>query len=406
MPENTKKQDSDGYDFVGLRFSPEHSKIICLETRKEIFLRRNLSEFLLLLLKKPRGTIEYQEFCESVAAWTIYKDVSQVMRTIHTTKGELVKNLRLLREDFDLIEAVPAKGYRLSADVSEFFTKTDKTEISLEKPAELNYVEPEKTVPARDIFGGHLQQAFFASAIYAALFVVALFLEIAYQFDAFKLAAFYSALPVFLWIWLSSAAGLFFGAKFSKKSVFYGFVCTAAVFLCAAILLSIALGAVLPEYPVTEANFQTYPAHAAYLKDIFYFLGLGVFLVALPFIVVVRLETEAAKNGEKAFASWRRLRRRGLSAISVLSVSPASLLGLTIFALASSFVLTAHLLDNLKTGSYHNLFVQLVLWRWFLYFALAAECLIWYQVSLNRIKSNSFQNGGYFESPSKTNVAQ
>lgn len=390
MPENITKSNANGYDFAELRFCPGDSKLICLKTHKEIFLRRNLSEFLLLLLKKPRETVEYGEFCNNVKAWTIYKDVAQVMRTIHTTKGELVKNLRLLREDFNLIEAVPAKGYRLSADVAEFFENAAQPKTLLEKNAEseLSFIETNEVIFAPKFFGAHFWQAFFASAIYAALFVVALFIEIAYRFDVFKSSAFKLTIPIFLWVWLSSIAGLFCGRKMSKKSAFSGFVVTAASFLCAAILLYFALGAFLPADPITEANFQTYPAHAAYLKNVFYFTGLGIFLIALPFVVIARLENEVAENDKKVVASLRRLHHRRLSIVNALMLSPLFLLALTIIALLVSLLLTAHLFDNLKPNPHLNLFMQLVLWRWFLYFALAAECLIWYRFSLNSLKAH------------------
>lgn len=388
MSEREQKTDADAYDFAELRFSPQNAIVVCLKTNREILLRRNLSEFLLLLLKKPRETVEYSEFCNNVTAWTIYKDVAQVIRTIHTTKGELVKSLRLLREDFNLIEAVPAKGYRLSADVTEFFADAAQPKTLLEKNAEseLNFVETNEVISAQKVFGGHFRQVFFASAIYAALFVVAQFIEIAYQFDAFKNLAFRLTIPIFLWIWLTSIAGLFCGRKLSKKSAFSGFALTAAIFLCDAILLCFALGAFLPADPITEANFQTYPAHAAYLKNVFYFTGLGIFLIALPFVAIARLENEVAENDKKVIASLRRLRHRRLSIIDALSLSPLFLPGLTIIALLVSLLLTAHLFDNLKPNPNLNLFMQLVLWRWFLYFALAAECLIWYRFSLNSLK--------------------
>lgn len=398
MSENREKLNADGYDFAELRFSPTNAKVTCLKTNKEIFLRRNLGEFLFLLLKKPRQTVEYREFRDNVTAWTIYKDVAQVTRTIHVTKGELIKNLRLLREDFDLIEAVPAKGYRLSADVSEFFAVAAEPKTNSEKAA-VNFTET--PIPAQKVFGGHLRQMFFVCTIYAALFVVALFVELAYQFDTFKNLAFSLAMPVFLWIWLTSLAGLYFGWKLSKKSVFSGFISAAVIFLCAAILLYLLLGAFLPAYPITEASFQTYPAHAAYLKSVFYFLALGIFLMVLPFIVIVWLETELANNNQKVITSLRRFRHRRLSIVNVLSLSPIFLLGLTIIAVLSSLLLTAHLLDNLKPNQNLNLFIQFVLWRWFLYFALAAECLFWYRASLNRLKGRCFKTDVISNRPAK-----
>lgn len=399
MPENAEQQEPDGYDFAALRFIPQNSKVVCLETQKEIFLRRNLSEFLLLLLKKPRAIIAYREFCQSVAAWTIYKDVSQVMRTIHTTKGELVKNLRILREDFDLIEAVPAKGYRLGADVDEFHA-ADEPEIVSAK-VETNFAQTKEPIFEQKFFGGHSGQAFFACAIYAALFVVALFVELAYQFDGFKNLAFKLAAPIFLWIWIASLAGLFVGTKLAAKSAVSGLWSAAGFFLSAGLLLYVLLGAFLPARPITEANFQTLSAPAAYLKSVFYFFGLGIFLIVTPFVNVIRLESEAAKNNRKAVLRLRRIHYRGLSAASTLWLSPAFLLCLTVVALISSLLLTGHLFENLKPNPYLNLFMQLVLWRWFLYFALAAECLIWYWTSLNRLKARSLEIAATSNRPAK-----
>lgn len=390
MTEDTPKPNPDAYDFAGLRFRPQESRVVCLQTNREISLRRNLNEFLFLLLKKPRETVEYQEFLDNVAAWKIYKDVAQVTRTIHVTKGELIKSLRLLREDFDLIEAVPSKGYRLSADVSEFFAAVNALETTSKKSAS-NFAEAEETVQAQKIFGGHFGQVFFACAMYAALFVVALFIEIAYEFETFRNMAFSLAIPTFLWIWLTSVVGLFFGWRLLKKSFFLGFVSAAGIFLFAAILLYLSLGAFLPTYPITKASFQTYPADAAYLKSVFYFLALGIFLIGLPFIVVVWLETEISKNNKKVIADLRRFRQRRLSITNALSLPPSLLLGLTIIALLTSLLLTAHLFENLKPELNTNLFIQLVLWRWFLYFALAAECLLWYRASLNSLKARCFE---------------
>lgn len=390
MQENSGKPDADGYDFAGLRFSPQEAKVVCLKTQKEFFLRRNLSEFLLLLVKRPRETIEYREFRDNVAAWKVYKDVEQATRTIHVTKGELIRNLRLLHEDFDLIEAVPAKGYRLSVDVSEFFEAAGESKTVSEKSA-LGLGKTKGTNYERKIFGGHSGQVFFASALYAALFVIALFIEISYQFDAFKNLAFKLALPIFLWIWITSLAALFFGWRLTKKSIFSGFVCAASILLFAAILLYLSLGAFLPAYSITEANFQTYSAHAAYLKSVFYFLGAGIFLVAAPFVIIVWLENEVANNNIKVVADLRRFRKRRLSLMSAFSTSPVFLLGITIIALLSSLLMTAHLFENLKPNSHLNLFMQLALWRWFLYFALAAECLIWFWVRLNSLKARCLQ---------------
>ncbi|MEJ7860869.1 MAG: hypothetical protein WKF90_04435 [Pyrinomonadaceae bacterium] len=391
MIERAKKELANDYDFAELRFHPREAKVICQKTQKEVFLRRNLSEFLLLLLTKPGEIVSYGELHKGVAAWKDYKEISQLKRTIHATKGELVKVLRSLSENFDSIESVPAKGYRLNTDVSEFFSNNAvKADEVLEKDGEyfLNLNEKtKKEFPVRSLFGGHWQQVFFASAIYASLFVVALFLEIAYQFDNFKNIAFKLSLPVFLWIWLTSIAGLSAGSRLLQKFAYFGFICPVLVFLVGAILLHFFLGAFLPEYPITEAKFQTYPAHAAYLKDVFYFLILGILFIVLPMTAIFWLETETDKGNGRVVVGLPQVPKGKLMLFNALVLLPRLLLGLTILFLLFSLAGTAHLLENLYPSAYLNFFMQLVWWRLFLYFTLAVECVIWYWFSLNSLKA-------------------
>jgi DNA-binding winged helix-turn-helix (wHTH) protein len=395
MIDSEKKEAAEGYDFAEFRFHPKDAKLICLLTSKEVSLRRNLSEFLLLLLNKPGEIVSYQELREGVTAWTIYKEISQLKRTIHVTKGELVKSLRSLREDFDSVESVPAKGYRLNTDVSRFYsTNIVKTHETLEKQEESFFELNKKKkaeISTQKLFGGHLLQVSFACTVYATLFVVALFLEIAYQFDNFKNLASGLSIPIFLWIWLTSAVGLLAGWKFVKRNDYFGFICPVLIFIFAGILLHFVLGAFLPAYPITEANFQTYPAHAAYLKSIFYFFALGILLIVLPLTAIFWLETEINKVNRRIIATLRQVHWRKLMLGNALVLSPKLLLGLTILFLFYSLAATAHLFENLRPSANLNFFMQLVWWRLFLYFALAIECLVWYWFSLNSLKARCFE---------------
>lgn len=386
MLKNTADRNPDSYEFAGLLFSLKDSKVVCLETQKEIILRRNLTEFLLLLLKSPQKVIEYQEFRDGVSAWTVYKDVGQLTRSIHVTKGELVKNLRSLRKNFDLIEAVPGKGYRLGTEVKVFRGAFSSDNIFIEREdSQLPPATISEKFSAQGFFGGHWRHAFFACTIYASLFVAALYIEIAYQFDTFKNLAFKLTLPVFLGIWLTSAFGLFLGWKFSVKHLVLSFIIPPAVFLTAGVVLYLFITHFLPDYTVTQASFQTYPAAAAYLKSVFYFVPLGVFLIALPFSTVIWLKINAETKKEEISNRGQLLSENVLTAAALI-ISPKLLLILTVAAMLGSLWAMAHLLENLEPSHYVSFFVQLVLWRWFLYFGLAAECLIWYRFSLNTLK--------------------
>jgi len=59
---------------------------------------------------------------------------------------------------------------------------------------------------------------------------------------------------------------------------------------------------------------------------------------------------------------------------------------LLMFAVVSIWM-AAHLFDNLKPGPYRNLFTQLVYLRGILYFGLGVECLAWYYIALNNLKT-------------------
>lgn len=125
----------------------------------------------------------------------------------------------------------------------------------------------------------------------------------------------------------------------------------------------------LPDFAITKANFQTYPAQAAYLKDVSYFFLLSVFLI-VPFHSIAAIE--------------RGVQRRRL----VEAYPRPWALTLVLIAIAAiSLVMTAHLLDNLEPGSYVNLFTQLGYLRGILYFGLGIVYLWWYYRRLNAMKT-------------------
>lgn len=57
-------------------------------------------------------------------------------------------------------------------------------------------------------FGGHRLHALAACALYAALYAVALLVEVAYQFDRYGRVAIWLVVAAFCWIFPTSLAGL------------------------------------------------------------------------------------------------------------------------------------------------------------------------------------------------------
>lgn len=236
-------------------------------------------------------------------------------------------------------------------------------------------------------FGGHLWHVVIACGLYALLHAVALILEVTYHLDRYRPTVWWVSVGVFIWVLVTSAAGLAIDWKFatrpkaSKPTYF-----SIPVFIVSSLLLYAALKLYLPDSPITEAEFQTYPAHAAYLKDIGYFLPLGIVFLVLTYHFILSMQRELSAGRH----------RLGFALLSdeKWSVTPRGSiylrvwwLGLLLFgALIVSLTLTTHLFDNLMPGDYRGLFVQLVLWRMVLYFSLGLECLFWYYRSLNELK--------------------
>jgi hypothetical protein len=234
-------------------------------------------------------------------------------------------------------------------------------------------------------FGGHSCFALMSCALYAVLYVVALFVEIAYEFDRYGAGAVKAAPLVFLWVWGTSVAGLIAGVRVTLRGKGGGLALSMSAFALAGLLLYGALSWFLPNVPITKARFQTYPAHGAYLKSVYYFLPLAAVFLVLPYHFVAATRREVRAGGRQALAL---LAGRGLAAAPPGAVYVRGLwLGLTLVAAAVAAVLgTAHLVENLVPSEHTGFFTQLVQWRLAIYFALGLACLVWYSRSLEEIK--------------------
>jgi hypothetical protein len=236
-------------------------------------------------------------------------------------------------------------------------------------------------------FAGHLTHVTAACSLYALLYAVAMVLEVTYRLEQFSPSVWFVSAGVFAWVFGTSVAGLHFDWKSAARSdrprvTYYSL----PVFVAAAVLLYAALGVYLPDRPVTGASFQTMPAQSAYLKDVGYFLPLGLAFLSLPFHFVLSMQRELSEGRHRMGLGLLSGENWGVTPKGTFYV-PAWALAVTLFgALVASLMLTTHLLDNLSEGPHRSLFVQLVLWRVVLYFGLGLECLFWYKRVLNDLK--------------------
>jgi hypothetical protein len=234
--------------------------------------------------------------------------------------------------------------------------------------------------------GGHLWHALAAGGLYAALYAVALVVEVAYQFDRYSHSAIPAAVIAFIWIFGSSLAGLAADWKLTARGSARGWLCSFAIFLVSALILFAGASVYLPEAPVTEMAMQAMTAPAAYLKTITYFLVLkSLFLLpSFHFVLAAQRELQAGRH---------RL-ILNLLAGDKLSVAPRGsvyfrlwfLTALLVVMVCIALFLHFNLVNNLRQGPYMNLFTNLLQTRLALYFALGVECVVWYARALNEIK--------------------
>ena len=235
-------------------------------------------------------------------------------------------------------------------------------------------------------FGGHLWHALAACALYAALYAVALVVEIAYQFDRYSRSAIPAAVIIFLWIWGTSIAGLAADWKLTERGGARGWLCSFAIFLISALILFAGASVYLPKAPVTEMTMQAMTAPAAYLKTITYFLVLKSLFLLPTFHFALAAQRELRAGRHRMILS--------LLAGDRLSVAPRGsiylrlwfLIGLLVVMVCIALFLHFNLVNNLRQGPYMNLFTNLIQTRLALFFALGLACVAWYARALNEVK--------------------
>ncbi len=235
-------------------------------------------------------------------------------------------------------------------------------------------------------FGGHFTHALIAGGLYAALYAVALLGEIAYQFDRYGRASLWVAAAIFTVVFVTSLAGLAVDWKLTRDGSRKGLAASAAIFFGSALLVFAGACLFLPTNPVTEMNWQTYTAQAAYLKDIVYFLVLLVIFLLPPFHFVLATQRELQFGRHKATLSLLTGDKLSLAPRSVFYPRFWVLALILAVIVGVSFFLHHNLMSNLKPGEYMNLFANLIHTRLILYHLLATVCLYWYYHALNELK--------------------
>jgi DNA-binding winged helix-turn-helix (wHTH) protein len=387
----------DYFEFEGFKFSPEKQRLVRIRDQAIFSLTPKQTALLTMLVKKPGDVILYEEIKQ--ALWgrpgtDLDQNIKEVMYKLRQTLGKPAA---------DKIETVAGKGYRLTSKVFfyeenavanntasiggspvskvEKSSKDDDTQIT--HAIEISSLRWSSVIRPLASYLWHIA---LSCTLYALLYCIALFIEIAYKFDHFSGTASKISGLIFLWILITSIVGLVVGSRWTLDGKTIGLAVSLSIFIAATLILNVSLRWYLPDISVTEAQFQTYTAQGAYLKDSSYFITLAVIFLIIPFNFIISLQREAHEGNHRfnhAVLTGRRwsIMPKGSIYLKVWWLV-LLLSGLAILALA----LTAHLLENLKANLNMNLFTQLVLLRLLLFFTLGVECVIWYYLALNEIK--------------------
>jgi DNA-binding winged helix-turn-helix (wHTH) protein len=364
------------FEFEGLRLYPEQQTIVRLHDDRRYELRKKVCDFLLALLRKPNEIVTYEELRDQV--WPEFRDVEAAKRTMRETKRSLDQLLGdITKKPKALIDTVSGKGYILNGRV------TSSVDAAL--PAS-DVRQPSITPSSPALPKLPLRQIVLASAAYGLMYVDALLLEIAYQWNMYGQQALRLSPAVFCWVSATLIIALLLDWRFTQRGKSFGLVVSTGVVGISAALIYVGLLPFLPEGPVTQTVFQASTGQAAYLKNIgFYFLPLAIAFLVIPFHTISVLSRELHRGGCDRVRDALSNSDRTASGIGL--IVPVRLLGLVLFAAAiTSLALTYRLFDNLEVGPYLNWFSILAIVRVLLYFGFGAECLVWYSLNLSNIR--------------------
>lgn len=371
-----ERSDQAFLEFEGLRLYPEKQVLVRLHDNQKYDLRKKVCEFLVALLRKPNELVSYQELRDQV--WPEVKDVEAAKGRMRETKRSLDQLLGdITKRRRALIDTVSGKGYKLNAHVISSLNGEGSVANSFTSTIIPAPTSGQK-VP--------LAQILMASTVYGLMYVDALLLEIAFQWNNYGEKALWFSPFVFGWVSITSITALLLDWRLTQQGKSSGLILSTGIIALSAVAVYVSLLPFLPNGPITQSALRASTAQAAYLKNVgLYFVPLTIAFLLIPFHTISVLRREVRFGSCERIVEAFSHPNRVASGIGLLI--SVRLLGLVLFAAAiTSLALTYRLFDNLEASPYLNLFSILAIVRLLLYFGFGAECLVWYSLSLSDIR--------------------
>ncbi len=225
------------------------------------------------------------------------------------------------------------------------------------------------------------------SALFGSLFAIAWPLELAYAYERYYGLMVVGAAVVWAFSAVAALVALLLVGRDHPHRQLQ--LIQGSLLLTAAGGVLVSLGMlVLPNEVITRAGFQTLAAPVAFLKDIIYYLPLGLIFL-LPTYHYIAHARRAAEEGTITARTGE-----GLPALpGTLPLRPVTLGSLFVLLTAGALWLMTHLLDNLLPAPGMGLF-QFLLWaKMGLYCCMILEVLWWYSSALQKLRAPNAEAG-------------
>lgn len=229
---------------------------------------------------------------------------------------------------------------------------------------------------------GQAAFALLTSGLYAALYVVSLYLESAFEPERFPRTT-TAAVLTFGAILVTSMAALATDRILVDAGSSLALPSALAIFLLAGVVQFLLVRRTLAATPTVPASFQTHTAQSAHLKNTAYFL-LVVVLFWQPAFHCVLTFTREIRVGQ---ADWvhQMLEHDLMIGRGIIALSVRWLLGLLLSTFLTSLYMGHVLLDRLQPHVRLNTFTILFYLRAFVFFLLCLIAIGWYAYSLSEL---------------------
>ena len=236
------------------------------------------------------------------------------------------------------------------------------------------------------VFGGHLSYVLPICIVYAALFPMALVLELAYEIDRFRPSLLVVVPLVFLWVLSTSILGLGLDWKLTLAGKASGLFVNLGIQVGAATILYLAMMAYLPSVSFVPANFQTLTAQAAFLKSMIHLLLLSMIFWLPSFHFVISMQREILAGRHRLALALLTNDTLALKPRGTIFPRLSWLIALWVVFVLARLGGMFYLFNNLKPDPSLNLYMNIAVLHQFLFFVVGTGCLIWYSRALEVLK--------------------